>query len=102
VSGFFAVNTYPLKIPVEVYILVTDQTILAIEVTSSDASSLIKEVLSWIELQPAALPSKAEKNQGSTGPSLMENLGMALVFGALGYAIFQSISNRSKRADGKQ
>lgn len=91
----------PLTIPVEIYIIMTQKFILIVEVQSTEASSMINEVLSWIDFQADAAPAKEPDANGTAGRSFWEYAGIGVVLLALGYAIFNSKFTHKKRPDNK-
>lgn len=58
IKGHLSLAGRPDTIPVEVYIIMTPECILSVEVAGTKATSMIKDVLSWIAFKPATQPSK--------------------------------------------
>lgn len=81
-------------IPVEAYIVVTPDSMVTAGVFGAEASTLAKQVLGWIVFQDVVAPSK---DPTTTSRSFWENVGIAVVFGAVCYAIFNSASSRRKK-----
>jgi hypothetical protein len=64
IKGHRSVGASTSTVPVEVYIIMTPESILSVEVISHDASSMINDVLTWIDFQAPASPSKASNASG--------------------------------------
>jgi hypothetical protein len=58
IQGHLSLAGRPDTIPVEVYIIMTPECILSVEVAGTKATSMIKDVLIWIAFKPATQPSK--------------------------------------------
>jgi hypothetical protein len=101
IKGHLSLAGREITFPFEAYILMAGDCILSVEVVSAEASSLINEVLSWIDFQAAVVPSKAPDANGASGRSLWEYLGIVVVLLAIGYAIFNSKRTSKKRSDNK-
>jgi hypothetical protein len=84
-------------IPTELYIISTQESVLSVEVRSAEASSMINQVMSWIEFKNVGNPPRAGNEIASSGRGLFEYLGIGVVFAAVGYAVFNSISTRGKK-----
>ncbi len=81
-------------IPVEAYIVLTPDTMVTAGVFGAEASTLAKQVLSWIDFQDVVAPSTEPT---TTGRSFWEYVGIAIVLGAVCYAIFNSASSQRKK-----
>lgn len=98
IKGRLSFSQPPVTIPVEVYIIMTQECILSVEVQSTEASSMINEVLSWIEFQTGAISSKVPDKNATAGRSFWEYLGMGVVLFAAGYAIFSFKLHSKKKS----
>ena len=58
IKGYLSLAGSPDTIPVEACIIMTPECILSVEVVGKTATSMIKDVLSWIALKPVKEPSK--------------------------------------------
>jgi hypothetical protein len=58
IKGYLSLAGSPNTIPVEVYIIMTQESILSVEVVSTKAPSMITDVLSWIIFKPVTDPPK--------------------------------------------
>jgi hypothetical protein len=58
IKGHMSLAGSPNTTPVEVYIIITPECILSIEVVGTKATSMINDVLSWIAFKPVKGPSK--------------------------------------------
>lgn len=100
VKGHLAPAGNSQTFPVEVYIIMTQECILSVEVISKEASPMINEVLSWIEFQTAAVSSKDSNTHGSAGRRFWLYLGMSVFFMVVGYAVYHFNSSH-RRMDHK-
>ncbi len=57
IKGHLSLAGRPNTIPVEVYIIMTQECILSVEVVGTKATSIINDVLSWIAFKPVKEPS---------------------------------------------
>jgi hypothetical protein len=57
-KGHLSLAGSPNTIPVEVYIIITQECILSVEVVGAKAPSMINDVLSWIAFKPVTDPPK--------------------------------------------
>ena len=55
-KGYLSLAANPNKIPVAVYIIMTQECILSLEVVGTKAPSMINDVLSWITFKPVTDP----------------------------------------------
>jgi hypothetical protein len=101
IIGHMSFADRDITFPVEVFILKTEDCILSVEVISKDASSMLNEVLSWIDLQAVPLPAEAPDAKRPTGRSFWEYVGIGAVLLAVGYAIFDSKFTHKIRSDKK-
>ena len=58
IKGYLSLAGSPNTIPVEVYIIMTQECILSVEVVGTKAPSMVNDVLSWITFKPVTDPSK--------------------------------------------
>ena len=58
IKGNLSLAGSPNTIPVEVYIIITQECILSVEVVGTKAPSMINDVLNWITFKPVTEPSK--------------------------------------------
>lgn len=58
IRGYLSLAGSPDRIPVEVYILMTQECILSVEVVGPKAPSVMNDVLSWIVFKPVTDSSK--------------------------------------------
>jgi hypothetical protein len=58
IKGYLSLAGIPKTIPVEVYMIMTQECILSVEVVGARAPSMINDVLSWITFKPVTDPSK--------------------------------------------
>lgn len=58
IKGHLSLAGRPDTIPVEVYMMMTPECILSIEVVGAKATSMINDVLSWIAFKPVKGPSE--------------------------------------------
>ncbi len=52
IKGYLSLAGNPNKIPVAVYIIMTQECILSVEVVSTKAPTMINDVLGWIIFKP--------------------------------------------------
>ena len=99
IKGHMSLAGRDITFPVEAFILETEDCILTVEVISKDASSMLNEVLSWIDFQAEPLPAKAPDANGTAGRSFWEYVGIGVVLLAVGYAICNSKFTHKRRSD---
>jgi hypothetical protein len=99
IKGHMSFADRDITFPVEAFILETEDCILSVEVISKSASSMLNEILSWIDFQADAVPAKARDTSGTARRSFWEYVGFGVVLMAVGYAIFNSKFTRNKRSD---
>lgn len=58
IKGHLSIAGNPNKIPVAVYIILTPECILSVEVVSTKAPTMINDVLSWIVFKRVTEPAK--------------------------------------------
>ncbi len=58
IKGHLSLAGRPDTIPVEVYMILTQECILSVEVVGKNATSMINDVLSWIAFKPVKGPPK--------------------------------------------
>ena len=101
ITGTFPFPDSESEIPVEAYIILTQDTMMSIGVTGLDSSSQIKEVLGWIQFPVVDTAPTGGKSDVATGRSLWEYLGMGIVFAAIAYVIINAKSSREKPKENK-
>ena len=95
ITGSLMLSGIEDEIPVEAYIVLTHESMVMAVVFGAESSTLAKQVLSWIDFQDVVAPSK---HSTATGRSFWEYVGIAVVVGAVCYAIFNSASSRRKKS----
>ena len=58
IKGYLSLAGIPKTIPVEVYLMMTQECILSVEVVGTKAPSMINDVVSWITFKPVTDPSR--------------------------------------------
>ena len=96
-KGYISLAGSSNTFPVETYIIMAPECILSIEVIGPEASSMINEVLSWIDFQKTGVSTKKPKAKESSGRSIWEYVSMAMILVAACYAIFSSVNSRRKK-----
>lgn len=99
IKGHMSFAGHEITFPAEAFILVTEDCILSVEVNGKNASSMLNEVLGWIDFQDDAVPSKVRDAGGTAGRSFWEYVGIGIVLLAVGYAIFNSRFTHNKRSE---
>jgi hypothetical protein len=85
------------ELPIEAYIILGPDSMMTVSVTGQKASSMINDVLTWIELPTAETTPTTEPEVATTGRSLWEYLGMGLVIAAVAYAVINANSHKKKK-----
>ncbi|MCW1883738.1 hypothetical protein OKA04_03295 [Luteolibacter flavescens] len=99
IKGVIPIPSSEDKIPVESYIILTQDSMVSAGVTGADASTTINDVLNWIQLPAAAVTPEIEGATKTSGRSFWEYVGSGVVFAAVGYALFAAISSRKTKKD---